>query len=108
MPSTATVCLVEHIDEDVLLEVARMMGDSPVRLPPGFVEGWEVEIEDAELEPFLDWDCIRGHGRGSYAQPESECRTRRIDLRGPTDHDPGPLEMEEAPEDITAKHLILS
>lgn len=107
MPRIATVCLNEHIEEDILLEVARLLGASPVRLPAGFVDGPDIEVEDAELELFLNWDCLRGHGRGSYAQDDAECRSRRIDLRGPTDLDPGPLPMEEAPEDITGTHLVL-
>lgn len=108
MARVATVFLRDHVDEDVLLEVARVMSCSPLHRPAGFVEGWDVEIEDWDLEPFLDWDHRRGHGQGFFRQDEHECRSRRIDLRGPTDLDPGPLPMEEAPEDITARHLILS
>jgi hypothetical protein len=108
MATVAMVQLAEHIDDEILLEVARMMGDSPVRLPSGFVEGPDVTVEDADLEPFLDWDQDRGHGRGSYAQDVEECRSRRVDLRGPTDLDPGPLPMEEAPEDLPDHHLTLA
>jgi hypothetical protein len=108
MATVALVQLGEHIDDELLLEVARMMGGSPVRLRCGFVEGPEIQLEDDEIEPFLDWDHDRGHGRGGYAQDVAECRSRRVDLRGPTDLDPGPLPMEEAPDDLPAHHLTLA
>lgn len=108
MARVATVCLRDHVAEDVLLEVARVMSCSVLHRPAGFVEGWEVEVEDGDLEPFLDWDARRGHGQGFFRQDEHECRSRRVDLRGPTDHDPGPLPMEEAPEDLAAPRLVLS
>ena len=102
MARVATLILREYVDPELLLAVAGRMGRAPafVRLP-------EIELDDAEIEPFFDWDAWRGHGRGYFRQDAAECRTRRIDLRAPTDEDPGPLPMEEAPEDITAKHLIL-
>ena len=107
MARVATVILREYVDPEILLAVAGHMPGSPVGWPPGFVRLPEIELDDAELEPFFDWDAWRGHGRGYFRQDAAECRTRRIDLRAPTDEDPGPLPMEEAPDDITAKHLIL-
>jgi len=107
MARVATVILHEYVDPEILLAVAGQMPGSPSGWPPTFVRLPEIELDDAEIEPFFDWDAWRGHGRGYFRQDAEECRTRRIDLRAPTDEDPGPLPMEEAPEDITAKHLIL-
>lgn len=101
MGRVASVVLLDHVDPDLLLALARRMRATFVGLP-------EIEVEDVEIEPFFDWDAWRGHGRGYFREDAAECRTRRIDLRAPTDEDPGPLPMEEAPEDITAKHLFLS
>jgi len=101
MARLATVSLRDHVSRDLLVEVVRLMCGRPL----GFVDAPEVDV-DAEIEPFFDWDAIRGHGAGFFCGDEHECRSRRVDLRGPTDLDPGPLPMEEAPEDITARHLI--
>jgi hypothetical protein len=99
MGRVATFILTEHVDPELLLAVVRRIPGAFVRLP-------EIVVEDADIEPFFDWDAWRGHGRGFFRQDADECRTRRVDLRAPADEDPGPLPMEEAPEDITAKHLI--
>ena len=107
MARVATASLREYVDPELLLAVAGRLPDSPFGRPPTFVRLPEIEVEDADIEPFFDWDAWRGHGRGYFRQDAAECRTRRIDLRAPSDEDPGPLPMEEAPEDITAKHLIL-
>jgi hypothetical protein len=106
MARVASLILRKHIDADLLLAVARRMPGSPLRRSLAFVRLPEIVVED-EIEPFFDWDAWRGHGAGYFRQDADECRTRRVDLRAPTDEDPGPLPMEEAPEDITAKHLIL-
>ncbi|MBX2804232.1 MAG: hypothetical protein KTR31_41610 [Myxococcales bacterium] len=91
-----------------MLQVACVMRADGGQLEPRFVAGPDDgEDLEPELELFMDWDGLRVDGRGTYAQDDDECRSRRVDLRGPTDADPGPLPMEEAPEDITAKHLIL-
>lgn len=42
---------------------------------------------------------------GFYCEDAAECASRRIDLRGPTDRDPGPLPMEEATEDVAGVTL---
>ena len=107
MARVASVILRKHVDPDLLLAVVRGMPGSPFRRSPAFVRLPEIVVEDAEIEPFFDWDAWRGHGGGYFRQDAAECRTRRVDLRAPTDEDPGPLPMEEAPEDITAKHLVL-
>ncbi|HHO54597.1 MAG TPA: hypothetical protein ENK18_27910 [Deltaproteobacteria bacterium] len=109
MPKITIASLVDHVANDVLLRVATLYNSSPLRRGPRFVDGPEdLQAEEPELELFMDWDNDRGHGRGAYTQDGDECRSRRVDLRGPTDADPGPLPMEEAPDDVTAQHLSLS
>ena len=108
MPKVTTVRFDDHISDEILRQLALLvLGDGRPRA--GFPDELdELFVEDEELSLFTDWDFLWGRGRGMYAQDDAECRSRRIDLRGPHDGDPGPLPMEEAPEDITAKHLILS
>lgn len=107
MPKITTIHLLDHVDDESLFEIATRSG-SPLQRAPRFVDGpAEASAEEPELELFMDWDDDRGHGWGGYTQDDDECRSRRIDLRGPTDEDPGPLPMEEAPSDITGEHLIL-
>jgi len=102
MARIATLSLRDHLSEDLLVQVVRIMMGGRI----GFLDGPDLSLEDVELEPFWNWDNVRGHGHGYFCGDEVECRSRRVDLRGPTDLDPGPLPMEEAPEDITARHLI--
>ena len=102
MARLATVSLRDHVDRDVLVQVVRIMCGQPV----GFVDAPHVAVEDADVEPFMNWDATRGHGTGYFCGDAHECRSRRVDLRGPTDLDPGPLPMEEAPEDVPARHLV--
>jgi hypothetical protein len=102
MARLATVSLRDHVSHELLVDVVRLM----CREPLGFVQGPEIPPEDADVEPFLDWDATRGHGAGFFCGDAHECRSRRIDLRGPTDLDPGPLPMEEAPEDVPARLLL--
>ena len=102
MARLATASLRDHVSHELLVDVVRLMAGQP--LP--FVEGPEVIGADADVEPFLDWDANRGHGAGFFCGDAHECRSRRIDLRGPTDLDPGPLPMEEAPDvPADAHHL---
>jgi hypothetical protein len=110
MPSTATFSLRDHLGDDVLLEIVQIMSGVPPRVAPGYVDDIDpgVPFEDDELELFHDWNNRVGRGRGYFRHGEKECRSRRVDLRGPTDRDPGPLPMEEADPDITARHLILA
>jgi hypothetical protein len=82
----------EALDFAVLLDAALVPSGSPA-----------ADGEDADL--FADWDHARGHGLGFFRFDPTECATRRVDLRGPTDLDPGPLPMEEAPDDVEALHL---
>lgn len=102
MPRVATLSLRDHAGE-LLAEIARML---LAPRAPSFVRGEDAEVEpdpeDAELdlEAFLDWDRIRGDGRGFFSSDPHECATRRVDLRGPTDLDPGPLPMEEGPVEL--------
>lgn len=106
MPRVATGSIREHLDDALLSELVRVCV-RPVE--PAFVEA-AAPADDADLEPFADWDAHRGHGRGFFLGDRRECATRRVDLRGPTDLDPGPLPMEEAPADVTgsAWHLTFA
>ncbi|MEQ1571620.1 MAG: hypothetical protein ABMA64_38685 [Myxococcota bacterium] len=101
-----TVSLSDHVSDNLLAQLARVLCGTP--LDPGFVERVDLPDIDADLEPFYDWDSLRCAGRGYFATDPLECASRRIDLRGPTDLDPGPLPMEEAPDDITASAWHLS
>lgn len=94
MGRTRTIALREYVDDELLLQIARAMRDSALHRRPGFLDGPAGEAsEDEEL--FGDHD-IRTTDRGFYAHPREECRSRRVDLRGPADRDPGPLAMEPA------------
>lgn len=101
----AAVRLRDRIAKELMLRVANAMRGTRT----GFVHGPDgVHPDEPEMELFMDWDAWRADGRGAYAHDPDECRSRRVDIRGPTDRDPGPLPMEEAPDDITARHLRLS
>lgn len=109
MARVAAMRLRDRLAKELMLRVANAMRGRRTGQHAGFVVGPDgVHPEEPEMELFMDWDAWRADGRGAYAHDPDECRSRRVDLRGPTDRDPGPLPMEEAPEDITAKHLILS
>ncbi len=110
VPRTAAIRLRDRVAKEVMLRVANWMRHLRQGEPsPGFVTGPEdLEIEEPEMELFMDWDAVRGDGRGAYSQDDDECRSRRVDLRGPTDRDPGPLPMEEARGDTSATHLLLN
>lgn len=96
MGSTTTIALQEHLDDELMLQVARAMSRSALYRPPGFFDGPPLEDdEDEERALFGDHD-LRATDRGLFIHPEEECRSRRVDLRGPTDRDPGPLETEPA------------
>lgn len=105
MPKTTTVRFVEHVSEEILRQIALLSAGDEAGFPSGLDH---LFVEDEELSLFTDWDFLWGRGRGTYTQDPAECQSRRVDLRGPHDGDPGPLPMEEAPDDITAKHLILA
>jgi len=119
MSKVTTVRFGRHVSDAILCQIAalavRVGRVSRMGLPDALEHlAIEQEAEQRagdwleELSLFTDWDLLWGRGRGVYAQDDEECRSRRIDLRGPHDGDPGPLPMEEAPDDITAKHLLLS
>jgi hypothetical protein len=97
MPHVATASLRDHVADELLAAVARLSCTDSTAA--GFVEGWDWPLEDPALEPFLNWDLRRGDGRGYFLSDRTECASRRVDLRGPTDLDPGPLPMEEATDE---------
>lgn len=106
MSRVATVSLREHVDNSLLAEIARVCCLAiAAEGTPAFADVPDV---DEELEPFQDWDVLRGHGLGFFHSDPRECATRRVDLRGPTDLDPGPLPMDEAPPEVTASARLLS
>lgn len=104
MPRIATLSLRDHTGDDLLTQLAQVLFGTRKH---AFVQGLDLSSGDCESDPvvrdefeaFLDWDQIRGDGRGFFSGDRHECATRRIDLRGPTDLDPGPLPMEEWPSD---------
>lgn len=100
MPRIATISFRSLLGADMLAQLARILLARAA--PPSFVDAdppSELIPDDPELEPFIDWDAIAGRGRGYFRSDADECASRRVDLRGPTDLDPGPLPMEEASED---------
>ncbi len=95
MSTTATVRLTDHFDSELLVrDRVDHVRDAP-RVAPGYVDDVDAWFENEQLELFHDWDSTAGRGRGFFTKDEAECRSRRVDLRGPTDADPGPIEMEE-------------
>lgn len=109
MPRIAAVRLRDRIAKELMLRVANAMRGTRSGQRAGFVAGpADVQPDEPEMELFMDWDAWRADGRGAYAHDPEECESRRVDLRGPLDRDPGPLPMEEAPEEITGKRLHLS
>src|SRR5690242_15270588 len=99
MPRVATLSLRDHAGDELLTELARLL------LAPreaSFVRGWDDGEAPAQLDPaeeererdlaldaFRDWDHHRGDGWGFFSSDRRECASRRVDLRGPTDLDPG-------------------
>ncbi|MEZ4238952.1 MAG: hypothetical protein R3F59_22930 [Myxococcota bacterium] len=110
MPKTATVSLRDLLGRDVMSSLARLLAGP--RPAPRFVDQQEPvheapPAEDPDLEPFVDWDARIGRGPGFFRSDADECASRRVDLRGPTDLDPGPLPMEEAPDDTLEEAQFL-
>jgi hypothetical protein len=105
MPRVATLSLRDHAGGDLLTDLVRALFTSPL---PSFVSGDDraLEEDDLELEPFIDWDQVRVDGRGFFSSDRHECASRRVDLRGPTDLDPGPLPMEEGSSEESAQRLV--
>jgi hypothetical protein len=105
MPRVATLSLRDHAGGDLLADLLRALFVSPL---PSFVHGGDrpLDGEELEFEPFFDWDQLRGDGRGFFSSDRHECASRRVDLRGPTDLDPGPLPMEEGSSEERAQRLV--
>jgi len=62
------------------------------------------ELED-DLALFADHDAPAPRGSGFFSYGEEERRSRRLDMRGPLDHDPGPIPMDEGPPGEAAIEL---
>ena len=99
MPSRAAhLDLARLLDDDDLLAIFRPRFAPPLEVdapPAPGPDDWEA-LEDLL---FADQDGDRGHGSGFYAFDAEEAASRRVDLRGPSDHDPGPIPLEEAEDD---------
>lgn len=110
MPRVATLSLRSQEGGDLLAELARVLFSSR---QPAFVSGWDLPLDGEdpllrdEIEAFVDWDVLRGDGRGFFLSDRRECATRRVDLRGPTDLDPGPLPMEEGPPEESPHRSVV-
>jgi len=97
---TTTLSLRDHLDSETLLQVASAMPGSAIYREPRFIDG-------PDGAPDNDWSSLfehqdpRGMGWGFFSLDAQERHSRRIDLRGPTDLDPGPLAMCE-PQDSDA------
>jgi len=70
-------------------------------------ERYAVDHGDPEPDEdlFGDFDAERGRGRGAYVFDEAEAASRRVDLTGCGDPDPGPIALEEAPPGLDATVL---
>lgn len=101
MGRVAMVSVSSLIPDELMRAVARWLSGAR----PGFVVGALPRDED-EVELFVDWDDPRHHGGEHFVGDAEECRSRRIDLRGPTDLDPGPLAMDERVEDGSEVHEL--
>lgn len=86
------VALAEHLHEALLVALkARAVEqtrdtDSVDR---------DADEADDEGALFADHDAVTPRGRGFFSYGEDERRSRRLDMRGPLDLDPGPIPMEE-------------
>ena len=89
----ATISLCDHLGSDVVLRVARAMSDSAVYQQPGFLDGPPTELDD--WDPLFEDHGPRDLGWGYFCHDEDERQSRRLDMRGPTDLDPGPMPMCE-------------
>lgn len=98
---TATISLKKVVDDELVLKLARDLATQALLRPPAFIDG---EGPDGEDSLFADYRA-RDTDLGYFSYDEAERRSRRVDLRGPTDRDPGPLQMEEADEAAAAIEL---
>ncbi len=103
MARTTTFALRDHVDDEWLLRLARIMSESPLHREPCFPGELEefASVDNEELIPFDDVNS-RCAALGYFSADERERRSRRIDLRGPTDWDPGPIEMAEGASEDAA------
>jgi hypothetical protein len=93
----ATLSLCERLDARVVLKIAGEMPGSSLYRHPRFLKGPATPLESS-------WDSLFAHhdprslGWGYFCPDAAERRSRRLDMRGPTDVDPGPLAMNDAEE----------
>ena len=94
MAHTTTLSLCEHIDAETMLRVASAMRDSALYREPRFLDGPDDNGEN-EWESLFQHHDPRSLGWGYFCHDETERESRRLDMRGPNDFDPGPLAMGE-------------
>lgn len=90
MGRTTVVRLVRHLEEALVeaIKATAPRPDVPVEAPDDHL--------DDEAALFADREGQFRRQRGFFSFDEAERRSRRVDLRGPLDRDPGPIPMEEA------------
>lgn len=93
MGKTLHICL-----DDLLRDVARRDAIRRARVGLRLVDDGALPTAALPDEEslFADHDRWLGRGDGFFAEDPRELATRRLDMRGPLDRDPGPIEMEEA------------
>lgn len=96
MGKTLHICL-----DDLLRDVARREATRRARaaLPVVDDPGLPTDALPEDEALFADHDRWLGRGDGYFAEDPIELATRRLDMRGPLDRDPGPIEMEEADDE---------
>lgn len=104
MGRSTTIALGRQVDPQVRRVVAAVLTKDCRRIRRNNTPAVQ-DLDDEELVWFLDYDRIGGYG--FFSQPESECRSRRLDMRGPLDLDKGPIEMEESVSDPNSGTVIL-
>lgn len=92
MGRTTTIRFKDHLDDRTLRKLATIVSRHG-RDEGRFLDGPEDEPDD-ELSLFRDHD-MRRYANGYFRYGDAECRSRRLDMRGPLDEDPGPLAMPE-------------
>jgi len=110
----ATIALCEHVDGDAVLAVASAMSGSVLYRVPQFLDDAQLLVDRGVgvSEADDEWDLLfedhneRALRWGYFSHDENERRSRRLDMRGPTDFDPGPLAMCEPDVDDACVILV--
>ncbi len=100
----ATISLCEHLDPNLILRVASAMAGSALYREPRFLDGPDGQGDEWDL--LFEHHDPRSLGWGYFCHDEDERRSRRLDMRGPTDVDPGPIAMSEPEGDDSCVILV--